>query len=182
METQELVERLRLELGPGEHMLWSGRPRQGLFLRRDDWFWIPSSLVWNGVMVYVGSHAPNVIFATPTILVGLYLLIGRFFADAALRRRTLYALTNERVWLIRDEWFRVTVKSLHLRSVDLELDERPDGSGTLMLAVHGVGWVVENALPIRGRYIPRPLFELSDSAAEVFRQISKARRAQLDRS
>jgi len=182
MENHDLEERLRRDLGPGEHVLWRGRPRQGLLLRRADWFSIPATLVWNGVMVYVVSHAPSVIFAIPPVLVGLYLLIGRFLADAVLRRRMLYALTNERVWMIRRELFGVTSKSLHLRSVDLELEERPDGSGTLMLAVHGVGWVVENALPIRGRYIPRPLFDLSDSASEVFLQISKARRAQLDRS
>ena len=37
---------------PGERILWTGRPGQGLMLTRNDMFLIPLSLMWFGFTVF----------------------------------------------------------------------------------------------------------------------------------
>ena len=133
------VERtLRPELGPGEKLLWSGQPRGGLRLRGTDAMMIPFSLLWGGFAVFwelsvVRTNAPFFfrLWGVPFVLVGLYIVVGRFFADAYLRSRTMYGLTNQRVIIVAGFTGRQT-KSLPLRTLnDLSLNERDDRSGTI---------------------------------------------------
>jgi hypothetical protein len=72
-------------LDPEERLIWVGQPRQGVRLRASDAVVIPFSLLWVGlaititVGISVGSRSmlPG-LFGFPFILVGFYLLAGRF--------------------------------------------------------------------------------------------------------
>lgn len=129
---------LQREMAPRERLLWSGRPRGGIFLRPSDAYMIPFSLLWGGFAVFweVGvltTDAPFFfkLWGVPFVLVGLYIVFGRFFVDARLRGRTYYGVTNERVIIVSGLFSR-SVKSLNLRTLtDVTLEEKPDGTGTI---------------------------------------------------
>lgn len=143
------------ELERGERLLWSGQPRQGVILRAADAFLIPFSLFWCGFVVlweYMaitgGGPIFMAIFGIPFVLVGSYLLFGRFYVDALQRRRTVYGITTERV-IIRTGVVRKRVQSLMLRTLhDVSLSEARDGSGTITFGqsfpfaqwVSGMSW------------------------------------------
>jgi hypothetical protein len=107
---------------------------------------IPFSLLWGGFAVFwessvVGLNAPPffMLWGIPFVLVGLYVMVGRFFVDAWVRRRTCYALTGERVLIAIGVW-RSGVQSLDLHTLtNLSMTGNKDGSGTISLgAVSGM--------------------------------------------
>jgi Bacterial PH domain len=184
MTNYTIESRIAHEIGVGERLLCSGRPRQGLLLRPADALLIPFSLLWGGfaifweVMVF-RSGAPFFfkLWGIPFVLVGIYMIIGRFFTDAKQRARTLYAVTNERV-IIVSGLLKETVQSLNLRTLsDISLTERSDGSGTISLGTRSsyagfasAGW------PGTRQYAPPALEGIPDARAvyEAIRQVQKA--------
>jgi hypothetical protein len=77
---------------------------------------IPFSVMWGGFTIFweIGvlsssGARDSVIFplwGVPFVLVGLYLMVGRFFARRWIRKRTLYAVTDQRVIAIAPSWPR----------------------------------------------------------------------------
>lgn len=134
----QIADRIRAELGPGEQVVWSGRPRQGLVLRPFGALAVPFSLLWAGFAVFrlvsaarSGAPLPFVLFGVPFVAVGAYIVLGRFFVEARQRGNTFYAVTSQRI-VIASGLLGRKVKSLHLKTIsDLSLDERGDGSGTI---------------------------------------------------
>ena len=126
-----------------ERILWSDRPKQVLIFVGRDAFLIPFSLLWGGFAIFWNvavwtipdtSQAPDWFFrlwGLPFLVVGLYLIVGRFWHDAAVRRRLVYAVTNQRILVLRGS------NSSKVRSLDihrlprLELSEYNDGTGTI---------------------------------------------------
>jgi hypothetical protein len=123
----------------GEKVIWRGRPRQGLMLTRSDSFLIPFSLLWGCFSIFWETsvlRAPNapvvmVLFGIPFVLMGLFLIFGRFFFDAWVRKGISYALTDRRALILRLR------PSASFQSVSLErlseatLNETSNGRGTI---------------------------------------------------
>ncbi len=130
---------LKKELGPNESLLWCGVPRQGLCFRSSDAFLIPFSLMWGGFAFFweylvLTSATPGffALWGIPFVLMGIYLIAGRFFVDSYQRGRTYYGLTNERVLILRGILNR-KVTTLSIRNLhEISLNERPDGSGDVL--------------------------------------------------
>ena len=133
-------QRIARELTSGEHLLWSGRPRQGLFFRANDAFMIPFSLLWCGFALFwegtvLTSDAPWFfkLWGIPFVLVGLYMVFGRFVVDIRQRRFTVYGVTSSRV-IIVTKLLTESVQSIRLHGLsDISLSEKADGSGNVVL-------------------------------------------------
>ena len=176
---------LRSELGAGEKLLWSGQPRGGLRLQPADALLIPFSLMWGGFAVFwevsvfrVGAPVFFRLWGIPFVLVGLYFIFGRFFADGWQRARTYYGVTNERV-LIVSGLFQRQVKSLSLRNLpELTLSERGDRSGNIIFGFGSVppmyGWLAGSSWLGRSRQLP-PSFELIENARQIGRASCRER-------
>ena len=168
---------LRGLLGDGERLLWTGRPRQGFFLRSADGFAIPFSLLWTGFAVgwmLLAVKASNGLWLVgiPLLLIGAYMMVGRFFVDAWQRARTWYGLTNQRV-LILSLYVRRNIKSLNLRALSaITLSERDDGVGSITFGPVPPSW------PYRGAHLPGmspqpPRFDNIPRARAVFDEIRR---------
>jgi hypothetical protein len=167
-----------------ERLIWSGQPRRGLRLRAADAFLIPFSLLWGGFALFweasvIGSGAPIFfrLWGIPFVLIGLYLILGRFFVDAWRRARTYYGLTAERVLIITVP-FQRQVKSIPLRGLpELTLKERGDRSGAIVFgSAPSIYGGLAGSWPGGGSHSP-PSFEMIENVRQVFEQIRTAQRS-----
>lgn len=178
------------EVLSNERLLWQGRPAQGIRFSAGDLFMIPFSLLWGGfaffwefsVLTDMGfdfsqpiTFQPLNFFALwgiPFCLVGLYMIVGRFFYDAFIRAGTHYGVTDQRILIVRGN--RVT--ALSLASLDqVNIRESRSGKGTLtfgpenMFVPTGMG---------RGRgQAPVVAFVGIDEVRRVYRLIEETRAA-----
>lgn len=124
---------------------------------------IPFSLLWGGFAIFwnasvwgltfehQGVGSPDIFFklwGLPFLMFGIYMIVGRFFHDAYVRRHTLYAVTDQRIVILS----RGKMTSLEpARLPRLELTEHRDNRGTLSFetasafswnGMNGFGWWV----------------------------------------
>jgi len=129
---------LRSYLLTGEHILWNGKPKQGIQFQSSDAFLIPFSLLWGGFAIFWNfsvweADAPSFfrLWGLPFLFIGIYLIFGRFLHDAYIRTHIYYAVTNQRV-LVYNGGMGKSLKSLDIASLPtLDLTERRNRSGTI---------------------------------------------------
>ena len=133
------------ELESGERLLWVGRPDSRRWLYAQDAVLIPFSVMWGGFAIFweagvlSSSGARNGIlfplWGIPFVLIGLYLIGGRFFVRRWTRSRTLYAVTDRRVISIAPSWPRSErTTSVWLRSYPpVEKRLARSGEGTIWI-------------------------------------------------
>lgn len=196
MLRSELDRQLRRELAPRERLLWAGQPRRGLMLRPSDGFLIPFSLFWCGFAIFwewqvVSREAPFFfrLWGLPFVLIGLYLVFGRFFVDALQRARTYYGLTDSRIMIVSGLINRTT-KSFALETLpELALTEGRGDEGTISFGLGSLmsggwrraNWSVGGSWPGMNQNA-LPQFERIPRAREVYELIratqKKARQAE----
>ena len=104
-EAQQVIQR---ELDSGERIIWAGIPTQGTVFRGSDIFMIPFSLLWGGFAIFweymaltMTQNAKNTpdgfavvfpLFGIPFVVIGLYMIFGRFIYDSKKRSKTFMAL------------------------------------------------------------------------------------------
>ncbi len=185
---------IRPHLNDGERLVWCGKPLAGMKLRLYDAFMIPFSILWCGFAVFwemmvlgmvffnANEQPPETfvavvfpLFGLPFVIIGLYMLFGRFMVDARQRKRTYYAITDSRV-LIVSGLFSRKLKSLNLRTLsDISMSEKSDGSGYItfgptypfMAFLGGAAW---------GSMYALPSFDLLPDVAKVYRIICDAQK------
>jgi hypothetical protein len=179
----EVSQRIQPELGPTERLLWAGRPVQGVVFRKADLMMVPFSLLWGGFAIFWeysawSSEAPPffLLFGLPFVLIGIYLIFGRFFVNAYVRRHTYYAVSDERV-LIMQEAFGKNIKSLDLKTIsDVSLSQRGIDGGAIFFGptTPFSGWS-NTSWPGASRSIV-PNFDLDSGARNVYEIIRGAKR------
>jgi hypothetical protein len=164
------------EFDRGEEVHWVGQPKQGFILRPSDAMMIPFSLLWCGFSIFweagvIRSGAPFFmrLWGVPFVLVGVYIVAGRFFYDRWNRSRTWYAVTGRRIVIVEQLLSR-TITSMSLASIpELALTEHGDGTGTIRFG---------KALAARGRWGGRTRADESnrgEAPATVFERIEDGR-------
>jgi len=157
-----------------EKIIWCGQPARGFLLTSRDWLLIPFSLFWGGFAVFweksvLDANASNFmkLWGVPFVLVGVYLVAGRFFLDAWIRRRIYYAVTNKRVLILRSAPFSKFSAMSFGQLRDTNLTESANGRGTIRFATKDFsGWIP--ALD------STPQFLAIEDARRVFDQIQRA--------
>ena len=185
----------KLDVGPNafavmgvssDKIRWSGVPDSGLKLRKSDAFAIPFSLMWGGFAIVweamaLTSDAPFFfrLWGVPFVLMGLYLIVGRFFWDAYARSNTAYALTDDSALILR-RGLGGSMSTVYLPSVyNLNLSLAPDGSGTITFG-DVPSWYQEMPLRSWNTRNVSPSFAYIRDAAAVYERCKAAQRFRKD--
>ncbi len=140
MDTFRAERLVRGDLQSEEKLLWVGQPRQGLRFTASDLlalpfavFWCGFVAVWEWIAIRQQAGLIFVLWGVPFALVGLHMLVGRFFTDARRRSRTFYGLTSRRV-LIIVHGSRKNVESYGLDALpQVTFSEGSNRRGTILL-------------------------------------------------
>ncbi len=167
-----------------EKLLWTGKPKTGFAFRSTDIFMIPFSLLWLGFAIFwmgaayiLGAPWYFVLFGAPFVVVGLYLLFGRFIIDKYQRAHTLYGLTNERVISITGIQNK-TCKSLQLTGItDIRFTEQKNGRGTIYFGLdrsYSTNISSKRSSQMAARSISS--FEMIEDASTVYHKMLQAKK------
>jgi len=182
MTNFDLEEELRPNLFPAEKFIWTGRPIKGILFKTRDRFMIPFGLIWGGFAVFweiiaFATEAPLFfkLWGIPFVLIGLYLIIGRFFVDAIQRANTIYGLTSQRV-LVKSGVFRKETTAFNIKTFsEVSLHEKDDSTGTITLWPAGMKESMTQKLEWQGKVQP-PKIELIDDVKLVYDKIMRIRK------
>lgn len=146
VENVDAQVRLQPYLQSGEVVLWTGNPDPSRLFTGKDFFLIPFSLMWGGFAIFWeasvlafgrGANQAPIFFALwgiPFIVIGQYFIWGRFLVKRWDRGRTIYAVTNERVLVLRGR----SLQSMFRTQLPLIIQSsRADGSGSLEFGSSG---------------------------------------------
>jgi len=127
-----------LPIPPDETVRWTGEPPTGLLWRTSDFALVPFSLMWGGFALFwesmvISSGAPLVmmLFGVPFVLIGLYLIAGRFVWDANVRARTRYAVTDRAAYVVVSGIGGSMRRYAGAALGEVQVERKDDGSGTL---------------------------------------------------
>ncbi|HEY1256617.1 MAG TPA: hypothetical protein VGF01_17730 [Terracidiphilus sp.] len=140
----EASSELQYEMLDGETLLWMGQPSRKVIFHSNDIFAIPFSLMWGGFAIFwelgvtgsfqMSAHsAPSffVLWGIPFVVIGQYMIWGRFLYTAWRKSHTYYAVTNKRAIILNTAPSRkVTDRSLRNLG-NLSISTRTDGIGTI---------------------------------------------------
>jgi hypothetical protein len=189
VENAEAQARLQPHLQPSERILWTGKPDPNRLLGGKDVFLIPFSLLWGGfaifwegAVIWGSSSGPSgapiffLLWGVPFVLVGQYLIWGRFLVKRWDKGRTVYALTNQRVLVLRGR----SLQSMFVNQLpSLDQSIRHDGSGTLEFGSSGppLGYGVwaNTGMDVFGFGRGALAFYDIPEVAQVYRLVNQAR-------
>jgi len=178
----------------GESLLWSGQPLKGLRLQTKDAFLIPFSIFWCGFAIFWELMALGILFrknsfggstslvsgifplfGLPFVIIGLYLLFGRFIVDALRRKKTYYGVTEQRILIIIGSSSQ-KVRSFDLKSLtNVNMIKKRDGSGTITFsAPQAIPAYSSNTSRPRPNWNATAMFELIPNVSDVYQIIIKA--------
>ena len=160
----------------GEKIVWWGQPAQGLLFTSKDWFMVPFSLMFAGFAVFWESSvmaAPNSptfmrLWGVPFLLVGLYLVVGRFLVDAWARRGITYAVTDKRILILRSGPFARFTAMTFDQLPSVNLIERGAGRGTIRFGQDQPAWSNNSYAGWSPAFDPTPQFIAIEDARSVF--------------
>jgi hypothetical protein len=174
------------ELLNGEKVLWKGSPNPKKIFTKADFLLIPLSIMWGGFAVFweysiLSIRAPFFfkLWGIPFVLIGLYFIFGRFFWKAYRKSKTLYVVTNKRVFIIYKKINSYSISTEYLdRLTSIDKDQNQRGEGTIIIGNRtNIYALFENSgmeFMIRSKGSGFSFYDI-DNADEVFKIINSAR-------
>lgn len=180
----DMERELRSHLTHGEKLVWIGRPKTGLKLRGSDTFFIPFSLLWGGFAIFweltvIATNSPLIfkLWGIPFVVVGLYLIVGRFFIDAKRRANTMYGITHDRI-IIRSGVLSKNIQSFSIKNLPaITIKEKEDKSGTITFGMQSVYYSKRRNSELPGAGQP-PQLEFIDNVKSVYDKLIELQRQQ----
>lgn len=160
---------------PGEHVVWRGRPALGIVFTAHDIWLIPFSLLWCGFAIFWDSVAIDYdapifdrLWGATFVCIGLFMVVGRFVVDAWLRDNLYYAITDQRILIVRTGLLS-KLNALGIFQLPLiHFDERAHGRGTIRFGEVASLWGNRSW----GQWIPSleatPQFIMIDDVRRVY--------------
>ena len=198
MDRETASQDLQSELNSGESIAWVGQPSNKVVFRSQDLMMIPFSLLWGGFAIFweagilgfvqfghtkAGAHAPLImaVWGVPFVLIGQYLIWGRFFHVAWKKGRMYYAVTNKRVLVVSKAPNRRVISAFLEQLPAIDKTVRGDGIGTLTFGLVPVviGRRSSQTSWDGGLSSTVPKFVDIEDAENVYRIISDAREKSL---
>lgn len=137
------------DLSPGERVLWHGQPDPSVLFAKADRFFVPFSLLWGGFAFFWegsviasllrgedrsgngGSLWLFVLFGAAFVVMGLYIVAGRFIYKRVKKKRTFYVVTDRRVLTLTTLWGRHLSAAFIDRLPSLQKSTDSGGVGTV---------------------------------------------------
>lgn len=146
-------------------------------LRRRDALLIPFSIAWTGFAVFwetgvltIGAPPFFTLIGALFVLVGTYILFGRFIHDAWRRHGVLYGLTDARILIIG----RSELKSIDLASCgEMRLIRHGDDRGTITIGPEASIFAASKGIGVWTGTPSIPTFESIARAPLVFAEIRR---------
>ncbi len=173
---------LRPYLSTDEELVWTGEPQKGVIFRSSDALLIPISFLWGGFAIFweinvLTTDAPFFfkLWGIPFVLIGIYLIIGRFFIDAKRRSGTVYGITKNRI-LISSGIFTKEIVSIDIKNLSrIKVNQIGEGRGTITLGSMDSGFSMMQGMDWPGVKQP-PMLEFIENAKSVYDKISELQR------
>jgi hypothetical protein len=169
-----------------ERILWTGRPDPNRLFGRADLYLVPFSLLWGGfaifweagVLGFLGNSGNSsvtffALWGIPFVMAGQYFIWGRLIYKRWDRRRTIYAVTTQRILILRGS----SVQSMFLKALPaVKQSARSNGSGTLEFgnSPNGYGYWANSGMDWLNRRAGALCFYDIPDVAGVFRTIAEA--------
>jgi hypothetical protein len=176
----DVTQQIRPYLDLGEHVLWTGRPRQGIVWRDSDALLVPFGALF-GVAALVelekffnrigtGVHALSLPLVIMAAAIALYLVFGRFMLDAYHRSKLVYAITDRRA-IILESALRTSMTWVDLKNLkNQQLDEHASGRGTIHFGSISNG----HKFRLHSGMAEHPMFFQIENARGVYAILRKA--------
>ncbi len=177
---------MTINLASGERIIWQGQPTQGFRLAPQDALAVPFAAFWLFIVLticlltFTGEMKdvpPMTYFMLPVfVIIGLYMLVGRFLVDRVTRRHVHYYLTTERA-VIESGMFRPNRRSVSLAATpEIGFQGRRSGRGTVQFGSANMFGVVPPSWPGGSQFLP-PAFDDIDDAERVYGLALEAQRS-----
>ena len=136
------------ELLPNEDILWINTPNLSKIFSKGDIFFIPFSvfwwvfaMIWLFGAISVGGVF-GIFFGTPLVIIGLFLIFGRFVVKKVTKRDTVYVITNMRVLILKMS-SRGVKKSISLLEINTVSNE------SVSWDINGIGTIIFGVIPLQ---------------------------------
>jgi len=139
-----MYDKFQDELLKDEQIQWTGQPETSVLFSRADIFLVPFSFMWGGFTIFweagvlftrseSGQGAPFffALFGIPFVLMGLYMIFGRFIWKNYRKKRTYYAVTNKRIIVLTETLNRSVQAEFIDKISSLNKSVRRDGIGSV---------------------------------------------------
>lgn len=180
----EVLTAIGPELLAGETILWSGRPSTKVIFHSEDLLLIPFTLIWGGgvtAMAYkifrdgrLSGSVPDLMLIV-FVIVGQYIIWGRFFFAHWKKKRIFYAITNRRVVVVADTTRRKVVSSFIDTLQTLSKDASSENRGTVRFGASEPIWFRGMAIMDSMRVEDVPVFRDIEDVDSVYRLVYELR-------